>query len=135
MKILHAEQDFRIDKPLPPTGRIRGEFRVVGIEDKGEGRGALFLQEKSLFDTIDGSHLATVGSTLFLRSNGGEGGFGDPAPAAATVPDRAPDRVTEIPTLPRQALSYRLSGDWNPLHADPKIARLLGATPLEFGGP
>jgi acyl dehydratase len=126
VKILHAEQDFQIYKPLPPTGRIRGEFRVAGIEDKGEGRGALLHQEKSLFDTIDGSHLATVRSTLFLRGNGGEGGFGDPAPAAVTVPDRAPDRVTEIPTLPRQALIYRLSGDWNPLHADPKIARQAG---------
>ena len=126
VKILHAEQDFRIHKPLPPTGRVRGTFRVAGIEDKGEGRGALLHQEKSLFDTIDGSHLATVRSTLFLRGNGGEGGFGDRAPAAAAVPDRAPDRVTEIPTLPRQALIYRLSGDWNPLHADPKIARKAG---------
>ncbi len=46
--------------------------------------------------------------------------------AAEPVPDKAPDRVVEIPTLPRQALIYRLSGDWNPLHADPEIAAKAG---------
>ena len=126
VKILHAEQDYTIHAPLPATGSIRGEYRVVGIEDKGEGRGALLHQQKALFDAGTGTHHATVRSTLFLRGNGGEGGFGDAVAIAAAVPDRAPDRVVEIPTLPRQALIYRLSGDWNPLHADPKIARKAG---------
>lgn len=126
VKILHAEQDFTIHSPLPATGSIRGQYRVAAIEDKGEGRGALLHQEKALYDAETGEHHATVRSTLFLRGNGGEGGFGDPVPAATPVPERAPDRVIEIPTLPRQALIYRLSGDWNPLHADPKIARKAG---------
>ncbi|MEO0030450.1 MAG: hypothetical protein RIS94_208 [Pseudomonadota bacterium] len=128
VKILHAEQDLVVHNPLPATGAIRGEYRVAGIEDKGEGRGALLHQEKALYDTADGTHLATVRSTLFLRGNGGEGGFGATMPAAQPVPDRAPDRVVEISTLPRQALIYRLSGDWNPLHADPAIARKAGFT-------
>lgn len=126
VKILHAEQDLAVHKPLPPTGVIRGEYRVAGLEDKGEGRGALLHQEKLLFDNATGDHLATVRSTLFLRGNGGEGGFGDAMPAATPSPDRAPDRTVEIATLPRQALIYRLSGDWNPLHADPAIARRAG---------
>jgi acyl dehydratase len=126
VKILHAEQDFTIHSPLPATGSIRGDYRIAAIEDKGEGRGALLHQEKALYDAETGEHHATVRSTLFLRGNGGEGGFGDPVPAATPVPERAPDKVIEIPTLPRQALIYRLSGDWNPLHADPKIARKAG---------
>ncbi|WP_298400720.1 MaoC/PaaZ C-terminal domain-containing protein [Sphingobium sp.] len=126
VKILHAEQDLVMHSPLPAVGAVRGEYRVAGIEDKGEGRGALLHQVKQLYDEADGTHLATVRSTLFLRGNGGEGGFGDPMPTAAPVPDRAPDRVVEIATLPRQALIYRLSGDWNPLHADPAIARKAG---------
>ena len=126
VKILHAEQDFVIHKPLPPTGAIRGEYVIAGIEDKGEGRGALLHQNKELYNEETGEHHATVRSTLFLRGNGGQGGFGvAPAPAKAT-PDKAPDKVVEIPTLPRQALIYRLSGDWNPLHADPEIARKAG---------
>ncbi|MGK2908219.1 MAG: MaoC/PaaZ C-terminal domain-containing protein [Sphingobium sp.] len=126
VKILHAEQHLTVHKPLPATGEIRGEYHVAGLEDKGEGRGALLHQEKLLYDNATGDHLATVRSTLFLRGNGGEGGFGERMAPAEPVPDRAPDNVVEIPTLPRQALIYRLSGDWNPLHADPAIAKKAG---------
>jgi acyl dehydratase len=134
VKILHAEQDLTIHAPLPPTGALRGEYTVAGIEDKGEGRGALLHQEKDLYDDATGVHLATVRSTLFLRGNGGEGSFGKAMQPAQPLPDRAPDRVVEIPTLPRQALIYRLSGDWNPLHADPAIATRAGfAAPILHG--
>jgi acyl dehydratase len=126
VKILHAEQEFRMYAPMPPTGTIRGIYRISGVEDKGPGRGALLHQEKTLVDSANGATLATVRSTLFLRGNGGEGGFGEAVAAAEPVPDKAPDRVVEIPTLPRQALIYRLSGDWNPLHADPEIAAKAG---------
>ncbi|WP_375250226.1 MaoC/PaaZ C-terminal domain-containing protein [Sphingomonas sp.] len=126
IKILHAEQEFVMHAPLPATGRARGEYSVRAVEDKGEGRGALLHQDKQVFDDATGTHVATVRSTLFLRGNGGEGGFGDAPPAAAALPDRTPDRSVSIPTLPRQALIYRLSGDWNPLHADPAIAAKAG---------
>jgi acyl dehydratase len=126
VKILHAEQDFRIHVPLPPTGNIRGIYKISAIEDKGPGRGALLHQDKELFNVETGEKHATVRSTLFMRGNGGEGGFGEPVTPAQPVPDKAPDKVVEIPTLPRQALIYRLSGDWNPLHADPVIARKAG---------
>ena len=42
------------------------------------------------------------------------------------MPERAPDRVHDLPTLPQAALIYRLSGDLNPLHADPAVARAAG---------
>jgi acyl dehydratase len=126
VKILHAEQDYVMHAPLPPTGVLRGTFRVAALEDKGEGRGALLHQEKLLHDAASGVHIATVRSTLFLRGNGGEGAFGDLPPVAPQLPERAPDRSVSIQTLPRQALIYRLSGDWNPLHADPAIAHKAG---------
>ena len=119
VKILHAEQDYRIHQPLPATGAIRGEYAVAGIEDKGEGRGALLHQEKELFDVGTGDHLATVRSTLFLRGNGGEGSFGRTMTPAAAIPDKAPDRVVEIPTLPRQAFSTTA-----PAFLSPPAARL-----------
>lgn len=134
VRILHAEQHFEMHAPLPPTGTVRGEYRVTGIEDKGAQKGALLHQQKVLYDAATGNRLATVRSTLFLRGNGGEGGFGEPIAAAAPLPDRAPDRVVELETLPRAALIYRLSGDWNPLHADPSIARQAGfARPILHG--
>ena len=49
-----------------------------------------------------------------------------PTPAPHKLPERAPDHVCDLATLPQQALIYRLSGDYNPLHADPKIARQAG---------
>lgn len=126
MKILHAEQEFTIHSPLPATGKIRGTYHVGGIEDKGAGKGALLHQYKELYLAGTGEHLATVRSTLFMRGNGGEGGFGEKPQPASALPERAPDRVVEIPTSDRAALIYRLSGDWNPLHANPEIARKAG---------
>lgn len=134
VSILHAEQHLVMHRQLPATGRVRGEYRIAGIEDKGKERGALMHQEKELFEESSGAHLATVRSTLFLRGDGGQGGFGAAMPLAERLPDRRPDRVVDIPTLPRQALIYRLSGDPNPLHADPAIARKAGfAAPILHG--
>lgn len=127
VKLLHAEQNYRIHAPLPPVGAIRGVTRISGVEDKGEGKGALVHQTKELFDAENGTHLATVRQTLILRGNGGQGGFGDnhpPSPAA--LPEGAPDAELEIATRSGLALLYRLSGDWNPLHADPEIAAKAG---------
>lgn len=126
VNILHAEQGFRMHRPLPPTGSIRGEYCVTGVEDKGEGRGALLHQRNVLFDADTGEKLATVHSTVFMRGDGGQGGFGELAAATTPIPKKMADRVVDIPTLARQALIYRLSGDWNPLHADPVIAKKAG---------
>lgn len=125
IKVLHAEQAFTIHQPLPVSGNIRGILKVVGIEDKGPDRGSLLHVEKTLF-TADAVKLATVRSTLLLRGDGGQGSYGDTIPAPAALSVRDPDRVVEIPTLTRAALIYRLSGDWNPLHADPMSAARAG---------
>jgi acyl dehydratase len=50
------------------------------------------------------------------------------------LPDGAPDMVVDYPTLPQAALIYRLSGDLNPLHSDPAVARQAGfARPILHG--
>jgi acyl dehydratase len=43
-----------------------------------------------------------------------------------TIPARAPDFTCDLPTRPEAALIYRLSGDYNPLHAEPAFARAAG---------
>ena len=126
VRLLHAEQAFEMHRPLAPFGRVKARFRVTGIEDKGVDRGALLHQLKELSDAETGEAIASIRYTLMLRGNGGEGGFGDSVAAAPALPERAPDKVVEIATARRAALLYRLSGDYNPLHADPEIARRAG---------
>lgn len=74
---------------------------------------------------MDGNPLWTSGMQIWAR---GEGGFGGPAApeTSAVAPDRAPDKVLRSQTTARQALVYRLSGDMNPLHADPDFAAHAG---------
>lgn len=125
VKLLHAEQAFTLHAPMPAAGTLVGDIQVVGVEDKGAEKGAILHQEKRLV-TEEGALVATVRTTLYLRANGGQGEFGESVPAAPTLPDRAPDRTVSLITSPRAALIYRLSGDWNPLHADPEVARRAG---------
>ncbi|MBN2167655.1 MAG: MaoC family dehydratase [Actinobacteria bacterium] len=58
----------------------------------------------------------------------GEGGFGGEkgTPPGNVPPQREPDKVVEISTVPQQALIYRLSGDPNPLHVDANFAKMVG---------
>jgi acyl dehydratase len=126
VKSLHGEQGLVIHKPLPPEGRVVGRCRVAGIIDKGPGKGALLMQERTLFDAASGDLLATRTTTSFLRGDGGCGAPPREQPKAPAIPDRAPDIVHAIATRPEQALIYRLSGDMNPVHADPAIAAKAG---------
>jgi acyl dehydratase len=117
--LVHAEQTFELHRPLPVTGTVRAVATVTGIYDKGSG--ALVATENVAVDAATGEPLVTSRSGTFIR---GEGGFGgDRGPSEPWErPDRPPDEQVVQQTRPEQALIYRLSGDRNPLHADPKFA-------------
>lgn len=142
-KLVHGEQSVVLHRPLAPAADVSGRSRVVRVVDKGVGRGAVVHVEKELFDVASGAHLATTEQVLMLRADGGfaAGTAGDePAPAAPAAPapppppDTAPDLVVDLPTRPDAALLYRLSGDLNPLHADPAFAVRAGfARPILHG--
>src|SRR3546814_21000499 len=70
--------------------------------------------------------IASIRDTVMLRGNGGEGSFGEGSAVAGPLPRRAADLTMEIRTRPGAALLYRLNGDYNPLHADPEVARKAG---------
>ena len=125
-KVLHGEQGLVLHRPLPPSGTVVGRSRVTEIVDKGEGKGALLFSERDVVDKATGDLLCTVTSTTFMRGEGGFGGPAGPAPAPHPMPNGDPELVLDLPTLPQAALIYRLSGDTNPLHADPKVARAVG---------
>jgi acyl dehydratase len=126
VRVVHGEQGLHLHKPLPPEGHVVGETRVIEVIDKGPGKGALVYTARQVFDKATGDLLAGLTQTIFCRSDGGFGGPPRQAAPAHALPDRLPDRVCILPTLPQAALLYRLSGDYNPLHADPAIAREAG---------
>lgn len=127
-RLVHAEQAISIHAPLPPAGRVSARNSISGLWDKGAGKGALLQQTREIIDVDTGTLLATVVQLSLLRGDGGFGaGSSDGSPPAPHVmPERAPDYVCDLSTLPQAALIYRLSGDLNPLHANPEVARTAG---------
>ncbi|KTE84481.1 MaoC family dehydratase [Sphingopyxis sp. HXXIV] len=124
-KILHGEQSTILHAPLPVEGEIVGSTVVEALYDKGADKGALAMVTREIHDGA-GTHLATSRSMTFLRGDGGFGGSAEGVPAPHAIPDRAPDAVVTLTTAANQALIYRLSGDLNPLHIDPDVARAGG---------
>ena len=126
LKIVHGEQGITIHNDIPAEGEIRAKTRVTGLVDKGAGKGALMYYEKQVHDVAQGTHLATCRGTTFLRGDGGFGGPTGPVKPVHQVPETAPDHVFEILIRPEQALLYRLNGDPNALHVDPRVAAKAG---------
>lgn len=124
-KVLHAEESIEIHQPLPVAGRIHGSTVIEDVVDRGADKGCFVYLRKELH-AADGSHLATVSSNTLARGDGGFGRGGKARAALAPPPERAPEFVCDLPTLPQAALLYRLCGDMNPLHADPDVARGAG---------
>jgi acyl dehydratase len=125
-KVLHGEQGLILHQPLPAQASVIGRTRVTEIVDKGPGKGAMLYSERDVIEKASGAVLCTLTSCSVLRGEGGFGGPSGPVPTPHAVPERAPDVALDLPTLPQAALIYRLSGDYNPLHADPKVAAAAG---------
>jgi acyl dehydratase len=121
-KVLHGSEAVSIPGPIPPSGTGRAVTRFTDIWDKGK---AAVIWSETTVTTPDGAPLWTQKRSIFAR---GEGGFGgERGPSTSTEPpDRAPDLELSLPTLPQQALLYRLCGDRNPLHSDPGFASAAG---------
>ncbi|MEJ8656901.1 MaoC/PaaZ C-terminal domain-containing protein [Streptomyces sp. MS1.AVA.4] len=119
--VLHGGQTITLHRPIPVRGRATSTSRVAAVYDKGK---AAILVLRSEAADEDGP-LWTSDAQIFVRGEGGFGGERGPS-ARAEQPDREPDKVVERAVREDQALLYRLSGDWNPLHADPEFAKLAG---------
>lgn len=114
-KVVHGSQEILVHRPIPASGKAVFERRISEIWDKGSA--AVIWQEHTATSS-DGELLWTARSSIFAK---GEGGFGgDRGPSAKTeLPDRAPDFDVLTPTLPQQALLYRMCGDRNPCTRTP----------------
>ena len=127
VKAVHGEQGFVIHKPpLPVAATVIGQTKVTAVVDKGKDKGAVMFAERYILDQASGERIATLTQSYFLRGDGGFGGPSGPTPPVHTLPESAPEKTLALPTLERAALIYRLSGDYNPLHADPRVGKAAG---------
>ncbi len=122
-RLLHGEQYTEVLRPLPKNAKLTHRARIKEIWDKGKG--AVINTEAKTYDE-SGELLAINEYTYFIRGAGGFGGDRGPSTEQNVAPSRAPDKVVEEKVGESQALLYRLSGDINPLHADPNFARAFG---------
>jgi acyl dehydratase len=126
VRVVHGEQRLALHGPIPAEGTVTGRTHVTHVIDKGKDRGALVITRRTVTDEATGAVVATIDHTTFCRADGGFGGPKVAGPTTHKVPDTAPETHCDIATVPQAALIYRLSGDDNPLHADPKVAKEAG---------
>ncbi|MFJ4790710.1 MaoC/PaaZ C-terminal domain-containing protein [Streptomyces sp. NPDC088794] len=120
-KVLHGGQTLELHRPIPATGSATTTNRIAAVYDKGKA--AVLLMRSEVADAE--GPLWTNDSQIFVRGEGGWGGDRGPS-ARLDPPSGEPDRTVERGIREDQALLYRLSGDWNPLHADPEFAKVAG---------
>jgi acyl dehydratase len=118
--LVHGEQAIELEGEIPVEGRVQVRGKITGIYDKGSG--AVIATESTATDYATGEVRFRTRSSAFIRGEGGFGGERGPSGARNTPPERKPDVEVRYETRPDQALIYRLSGDYNPLHSDPEFA-------------
>ncbi|KAL6492987.1 glycoside hydrolase 18 protein [Orobanche gracilis] len=131
--LLHGQQYIEIYKPLPSNGFLINKASVVGLHDKVKA--AVLEIQVLTYEKESGVLLCMNRLAVYLR---GAGGFSKSSPPYSytkypadqssnyTIPKSQPFAVHEECTQPSQALLYRLTGDYNPLHSDPTVAGIAG---------
>ncbi|HEY8430850.1 MAG TPA: MaoC/PaaZ C-terminal domain-containing protein [Sandaracinaceae bacterium] len=132
--VVHGSQKIVLHRPFAPEGKLVTVGIVEGIHDLKR-----MAQSTVRTETRDesGALVCETEWTLMYLNDGGFGGEPPPKSPKIRPPEREPDWVVEDPTSPEQALLYRLSGDHNPLHADPaaaeKAAKVTEGRPILHG--
>ncbi|KAK6773035.1 hypothetical protein RDI58_028273 [Solanum bulbocastanum] len=131
--LLHGQQYIEVYKPLPSHGCILNKTSIAGLHDKGKA--AVLEVEILSYEKESGERLCMNRLSIYLRGAGGFSKSSQPysyssnrsnQSAFPKIPKSQPFAVYEECTHASQALLYRLSGDYNPLHSDPKFAESAG---------
>ena len=120
--LVHGQQSVTLHRQIPVEGSATIESEITAMYDKGTA--AVVVTATTA--TMDDAPLYTTTASMFIRGEGGWGGDRGPSGPQNVRPERAPDHQVTYGTSPDQALTYRLSGDRNPLHSDPSFAAMGG---------
>ena len=116
-----ASSPSRCTSRLPVAGTATVVSRIAAMYDKGKA--AVVVMEGNATDDADGQPLYTTTMSAFIRGEGGWGGDRGPSGPRNVAPDRAARPRRFLLDTADQALLYRLNGDRNPLHSDPRVRR------------
>jgi acyl dehydratase len=122
--LVHGEQAIELFDEIPAEGTVSTVAEITGIYDKGKG--AVVVSESTSTNVATGTPLFKTRMSAFIRGEGGWGGDRGPSGGENTPPDLPADHQVTYQTREDQALTYRLSGDRNPLHSDPAFAAMAG---------
>jgi len=120
-------------RPLPRESGAGWKLtdRVVGVHENKSG--IIVERENTLVDRNGVAYARLFGSGFNLGAKTTGEKFSKviaSPPKSKPIPkDRKPDYITVDKIAPEQAILYRLSGDYNPLHIDSRIGQAAG-----FGG-
>ena len=129
--LVHGEQAIELLDEIPPDGELESSGRIANIWDKG-GAAVVELESEST-NKATGKPLLRTRSSMFIRGEGGWGGERGPREKIEFPSEEPTHQITYV-TRKDQALTYRLSGDRNPLHSDPAFAARGGfAEPILHG--
>ena len=121
--IVHGGQTVRVHGQISESGTLETTGTLRAIYDLKKFAQVIIDTRTTQADKLV---YETTWSIIFR----GAGNFGGPRPVSEDTPsvpkDRPADFRIEESTSPEQALLYRISGDQNPLHADPAFAEKVG---------
>lgn len=119
---LHGEQTIEIFHPLPLHGKFNIDHEIIDIQDKGKG--CIVIIDFVMSDEEKIYNKTRFGG-FFVNAKSGR--KNDKVYFPQLVRSRLkPDHIREFQTLVSQAQLYRLTGDYNPLHVDPVVAKKSG---------
>ena len=127
---IDAERQLEELAPLPLQGPVQVRSRLLAVHPRGKG-GAFVESETEVADA-QGRVCTRITTGIFRRGVQALGdiepfeGRGATRSVKRPAPERAPDVELSTAIAANQAMLYRLSGDWNPLHIDPAAARSGG---------
>ena len=131
-RILHGAQYIKIHKLLPSNSSnntYKLKRRIVGVHENPKG--IVVETESTLFNDKGDKYATTISSSFNIGAKTNNEGKKYSKSISNLnfnhdIPNRKPDYNVKEQTSKDQAIIYRLSGDYNPLHIDPNMASMAG---------